>query len=265
MSRQDDAELVEHLRETTEFMVRSCQAYDEGYEGEARRLAVSVRVLLHDTQASTSLLVQLRRKAGLRLWATGPDIHPENFAPDAPLLVMRVEAKDGTARAEWIPRCVAPQEGAPPHEARLVQFSRWWDTIVLKSVAGVEAQATAEPDPDDPSKTSVSLAFNVKVEGGKVVRGDESFFTRRQIVLALANKDGGAHVDPILNDAYYRLSRTEGLGWKVVDAMGERTMEHTPELATMRQIAHEVLMTLHGEFPDVENEYLPPYMGSTTS
>ena len=88
--------------------------------------------------------------------------------------------------------------------------------------------------------------------------------SRRKIVLALANQGGGAHVDPQLDEAYHRLSRIEGLGWRVMDAAGERTMEHTPELATMRQIAHEVLMTLHAECPDIENEYLPPYMAATS-
>ena len=134
---------------------------------------------------------------------------------------------------------------------------------MLKAVAGAEAKAKIDPSPDDPSKQTVSVSFSVKVESGHVVRGEETLFTRRQMVLALANQDGGAHVAPILDDAYQRLSRIDGLGWRVLDAVGDRTEEKTPELATMRQIAHEVLMTMHGEFPDVENEYLPPYMEST--
>jgi hypothetical protein len=183
-------------------MARSCQAFDAGYEGEARRLAVAVRILVHDTARSTLLLVQLRQKAGMMFWDTSTPIEPRNIVPEFPLLVMRVGSEKGTRNIDWLPLClVAPPE--PPSSAAVpVSFPRWWDGVVLKAVAGAEAKAKIDPSPDDPSKQAVCVSFSVKVKSGHVVRGEETLFTRRQMVLALANQDGGAHVDPILDDAY---------------------------------------------------------------
>ena len=52
-------DLDELLREQIGFLERSSAAYDEGYHDEAKRIAVVVRVLLHDTQSSHSLFEQL--------------------------------------------------------------------------------------------------------------------------------------------------------------------------------------------------------------
>jgi len=41
------------------FLWRSCQAYDAGHIDEAVRIATVIRVLIHDTQTSTSLLKHL--------------------------------------------------------------------------------------------------------------------------------------------------------------------------------------------------------------
>ena len=48
-----------HLFRQLGFLWRSCQAYDEGHIDEAVRIATVIRVLIHDTQASTSLLKHL--------------------------------------------------------------------------------------------------------------------------------------------------------------------------------------------------------------
>jgi hypothetical protein len=40
-------EPVSHLREQLEFLRRSAEAYDDGAEGEAKRLATVIRVLVH--------------------------------------------------------------------------------------------------------------------------------------------------------------------------------------------------------------------------
>lgn len=50
-------DLGELVKEQHEFLVSSCLAFDEGFHGEAKRLAVSARVLLHETSTSHALLV----------------------------------------------------------------------------------------------------------------------------------------------------------------------------------------------------------------
>jgi hypothetical protein len=68
-------------------------------------------------------------------------------------------------------------------------------------------------------------------------------FTRRDLVLSVANQDGGAHVDPSLSEQYGALSRTEGLGWKFQQVTGTPPDARGAELAAVRQIGHEVLKT----------------------
>lgn len=48
-----------HLERQLSFLWRSCDAYDHGHIDEAVRIATVIRVLLHDTPSSTSLLKHL--------------------------------------------------------------------------------------------------------------------------------------------------------------------------------------------------------------
>ena len=63
------------------------------------------------------------------------------------------------------------------------------------------------------------------------------------IVLAISNKDGGAHIDPELEPEYAKLSRENSLG-RSMQKDGKWQGLETPELASVRQIGHEVLKTL---------------------
>lgn len=68
--------------------------------------------------------------------------------------------------------------------------------------------------------------------------------TRKQLVLACANKDGGAHVDAIKPNEYERLE--DGLGFEVVCTFKgkthpERVKLRYANLAALRQIGHEIL------------------------
>jgi hypothetical protein len=58
------------LRRQLGFLRRSAESYDRGYHDEAVRLATTIRVLLHDTKASTSLLSLLGVKSSINLLTT---------------------------------------------------------------------------------------------------------------------------------------------------------------------------------------------------
>ena len=53
---------LEHLDEQIDFLKASSTSFDTGFHGEIKRLAISVRVLVHDTSNSTSLLALLDKK-----------------------------------------------------------------------------------------------------------------------------------------------------------------------------------------------------------
>lgn len=72
-------------------------------------------------------------------------------------------------------------------------------------------------------------------------------FSRERIVKALANKDGGSHVDPKLPASYRSLSRQNGIGWVVNDGSGDYSPLSNPVLPAMRTIAHEIELTLNDQ------------------
>jgi hypothetical protein len=53
---QSQQDLEFQLKEQLEFIASSAEAYDAGKFAESKRIATSVRVLVHDTGSSTSLL-----------------------------------------------------------------------------------------------------------------------------------------------------------------------------------------------------------------
>lgn len=73
---------------------------------------------------------------------------------------------------------------------------------------------------------------------------------RRELVLNVADTDGGAHVDPELEEAYMAMSRENSLGWFFSNGSTFSAIEGRPELACMRQIAHELLSTIHQFMPE---------------
>lgn len=104
--------------------------------------------------------------------------------------------------------------GSLPRPMQRISFVEWWNNPVLK---------------DDSGRT----------------------FCRRELVLHVADTDGGAHVDPELDEAYMALSRANSLGWEFRAGDIVKALDGRPELACMRQLAHEVLSTI--------NEFVPEF------
>ncbi|HEY9168264.1 MAG TPA: SEC-C domain-containing protein [Lutibacter sp.] len=51
-----------HYNEQIEFLKNSCNSFDNGFDGESKRIALTLRVLLHDTKQSHSLLGLMNKK-----------------------------------------------------------------------------------------------------------------------------------------------------------------------------------------------------------
>ena len=203
---QTEDELKSHLKEQIEFLRRSSQSYDEGFTSEGKRLAVVIRVLLHDTQNSTSLLTLLKKK-NILFYDTSLDYNPHNLASTMGLIMMRIGPNDA--------RYVPPLDDGPPMRYRKakIAFEKWWNKIVF-----------------------------VDTKHNKL--------TRKDLILAVSNKDGGAHIDSKLNKAYADLTRFDSLGWKFIKDGIEKDFATRPELASVRQMSHEVLKSLQDEFPE---------------
>ncbi len=198
---QSKLELLQHLSEHTQFMQMSLSAFDKGFVGEAKRLAVSLRVILHQTNNSHSLLRQLKVQSGF--YDTAHDYDPKNLMTHHGLVGIRI-SPTGT---QFTPHLT------PERHITKQPFPKWWNKIVI-------------------------------------VDKNKSEFSRRQLVLALANQDGGAHVDPELDQSYANLSRHNSVGWVVGNGITETPLENV-ELFSVRQIAHETLLTLNDLLPPV--------------
>ena len=205
---QSKDELEGHLREQVAFLRASARSYDTGFKGEAKRMSVVARVLLHDTANSKSLLGQLGLKS-IDFFDTAYDFDPEKYILSFHgLAIMQI----GPDRGEFVPRCAVPPKPSPFEPQKWIQFRQWWEKVV-------------------------------------VVDGQGNRFTRQGLVLALSNKEGGAHIDPQLDPAWAAVTRhgSMGLGWGYNDKQGDFT---GLELASMRQIAHELFVSLERSYPD---------------
>lgn len=97
---RDKAELLARLNEQLGFMDDSAQLFDDGKEAEYARLAVIVRVLVHDTKSSKSLLAQLGVKHSLKYLNTGPATDARNLLSQQTLVFLIGGGKPNTKAFE---------------------------------------------------------------------------------------------------------------------------------------------------------------------
>ena len=193
--------MEEHLGHCIEALELSCEAFDRGHFGEAKRLAATIRVLLHDTHNSKSLLGQLGKKCA-KFYDTSLRVEPNSLISHSGLVGIVIES--GTY--------FAPLDDLPPTEPPWwIEFDEWWSRVIFVDKMGRRT-------------------------------------TRKDMILAMANQDGGAHVDPQLNEKYASLSRENALGWNYIGPKGEFELG-SPVFTAARQIAHEVLRTLKPTMP----------------
>lgn len=130
LSEQD---LHDHLDDNLQFLKKSCESFDLGFQAEAKRLAVVIRVLVHDTRNSTSLLKQLDYKDNMGFYNTASKYDPDNLAEHVGLTYYKFESNGG--------RHCAPLDMTKEMLSRLnsyVDFNEWWKSIIIKDGEGVE-------------------------------------------------------------------------------------------------------------------------------
>jgi hypothetical protein len=198
-------DLARHLKEQIGFIQRSVAAFDEGYEDEAKRLALTVRVMVHDTKKCASLFTQLGMKNSLQFCDSAWPHNQRSLISYGGLVCHASGAANNTLRY------LAFLDHSP-FPAKNVDFDEWWNALVFSK----------------PDNTALS---------------------RRDLVLTVADQDGGAHVDPAIDEIYATLVEGSFLGWETKDDEGNTFQIAGPERAAIRQIAHEMLRTLK---PDIE-------------
>ena len=203
---QTKLELEKALNEELELLAQLSELYDNGSQNMAKLLATTVRVLVHDTKNSKSLLAQLgvKQRKFLTTAETVPAsvpgiLHVGNFA-----------ALIGISLGGPGPDYVPYFDTGPRGSNTWIDFDEYWNETVF-------------------------------------IDKHNEFFSRKDVVLYLANQDGGAHIDPKLDKKYVELSRHNSLGWQAGDIPDMRDLKGA-ELAAMRQISHEILTTLKEDY-----------------
>ncbi|MDO8635983.1 MAG: SEC-C metal-binding domain-containing protein [Dehalococcoidia bacterium] len=198
---QSKADLELHLQHCVEALKLSCDAFDRGSFGEAMRLAATIRLLVHDTNQSKSLLGQLGKKSA-KFYDTSLKEQQNSLISHIGPIGIVMETGTYFAFLDDLP---------PTESPRWVEFGEWWSGVIFIDKRG---QRT----------------------------------TRKDMILAMANQDGGVHVDTQLDQKYASLSRENALGWNYVGPKGEFELK-SPVFAAARQVAHEVLKTLMPTMP----------------
>ena len=150
-------ELLHDLRNQYQLLVQLGAGFDAGHPVLGLPLATAIRVLIHETQGSHALLVQSGERDRMRFLDSARPLNPANLILMHCGLAM-LEMKMG-AGGRWVPHLVV---SAPPPGVRnsWERFEAWWTgSVVVRDSNGVT-------------------------------------WTRSQLVLDAANKEGGAHVDP---------------------------------------------------------------------
>ncbi len=176
-------ELLEHLDEQIEFLKDSCQLYDGGRIREYKRLSLSIRIILHDTRHSRSLLSQLGVKDNLVYLNTAEPFF-ENTATEFRSNLGLVAMTMSPEGINYIPKLSSPfpESSSNPN----TDFNSWWTERLMDGDQG-------------------------------------HLLSRKFCVLNVADKDGDAHVDPQLPEDYLQLSKNDRYNIKVMWGTGEET------------------------------------------
>lgn len=208
-----DNHLPEKLNEYLNLMAVLCDCYDAGHEIVALSISTTIRVLVHDTSNSTSLLLSLGKK-DVQYLDTRIIDHDKSINLSL-VRQINVGVRDGAGgEAKYWPLCDERYFSTPSHHFKYVSFDAWWDGVVFKN---------------------------------------ENFsLTRQDLVLTVANKDGGAHFDEKVDEKYDAFRKKWSGGNTLVGRRSgiNRGYDNIPTYPAVRQIAYELLQSLNKPQPD---------------
>jgi hypothetical protein len=245
VASRDRASLRHSFGEQLTFLNSSVRAYDDGQPIEAKRIAVVLRTLLHHTASaaanarpnragSHALMVQLGWRDSWTWADTAGELNRAGLLPISNLAPARFSAEavefrhtgdrwQAERKASATSRAAGLPLLRPP--GTFLPFQQWWTMPVIRDSAA-------------------------------------QLFNRSDIVRLVANKDGGAHVDPKLPNNYAQLHSVATFGWRVTGPDGALLdVRISPVLPSLRQIAEEFALTVKQHRSALETD---PLLSSTT-
>lgn len=178
-------------------------------------MSVALRVLFHHTPKSHPLIIQLDLQDKLTWIDSAGMPDPNNLLSAWGLVQTGIHFGNG----QGAPTFRAPLGDRPPSQIltkslRLPRFSRlllveWWTEPVIRDSEG-------------------------------------TLFSRKDLALALANQEGGAHVDPEIKPAYNKIANSNSMGWTYQEGDSEMPLA-SPVPYALRQISYEVVESLQAQ------------------
>jgi SEC-C motif len=107
------------------FIQRSADSYDNGYEDEAKRLATTIRVLVHDTKNSISLMTHLDRKS-IKWLDSATLVCLNNLVQQCNLVLLEAGTSEPTFLAKLDSDITE----------KWVNFDEWWNAQIFRDVDG---------------------------------------------------------------------------------------------------------------------------------
>ncbi|OXD04570.1 hypothetical protein CA165_23355 [Vibrio parahaemolyticus] len=178
--------LNEQLETQVSFLRRSAKTFDDGYKDEALRLAVTLRVLFHDTKQSVSLLRHLKKKGSLSLISTFTSQNDRalpkniNWHTVVPLMVSGNKVKAPVE--EWKVRSNLP-------------FEEWWNEKIW-----VEGQQAL-------SRRDVVLSAANQDGGAHVANKLDNKTKKMKAGPTVTVKVNGKVIDNMMDNHHYPLIR----------------------------------------------------------
>ena len=209
---RSDQGLLELLREQFELLKGASLRYDGGADLEVINIAIRLRVIL---QGPKSLIGQLHLAKDLRF----RDTSTHRLDPERNPCIANIRFDVMPDRARWRPLLDRWPDGHPKPPPQ--HFRTWWTEPIM------------------PTSTPQGLDHTPR-------------YSRENLVLSVANQDGGAHVDH-RDVAYDQLTReyfTFEIAISAADSVSPyKPVQGNPVSVCVRQIAHEVLSTLSHDLP----------------
>lgn len=199
----------EKLKEQYGFLKRSIDGFLAGHSSEALRIATTLRVLVHETASSNPLLKQLDPNyRQLTIIDTRPP------APSKPGgIILSYIGVGVTMNIEKGAQPVTDLRNGSPRQ-QMVTLDEWWKQILL-----------------------------IFSDAGQRIE-----FSRKQLILTLANKEGGAHVDTDLPTAYEKFVTDSPLKFMVNGVLTDTV--HLARFAAV-QAAVQMNDCLERHYPEI--------------
>jgi hypothetical protein len=235
MTKQTDEDFKRLLAEQIHFLQKSAIEYDKGDFLEAKQMSVRLRVLLHDTNNSKSLLTHLGRK-DIEFYDTSTYDKDNIFFSDG-LVLPKFSLNPPSVT--FIPPLGGPGNHYGTGGLIIGGFFGFFDE------EGSSAKGKFSFDGKPKGKVPFDVWWNNTILDDK----QGNILSRKALVLAVCNQDGGAHVDAELKKAYAssknKLPNVYVPGGQVKVAFISNIVS-----ANIRQITYEVLKSLEDEFPE---------------